>query len=1767
MAPRASTTGGKKSTVVNGHSLAPNCHVFVSVPWSRREGEPYLIARVMEVLPAVAVSESTTGLGARVRVAYYLRPRDISNRYIADHRLVVATMHTDVIAAEYVRGLCTVKHKESIGDMDAYKRERDAFYWHQLYDRYLHRYFDAVPTDKIQNAPANVKKYLATNFEYILCEPGMSSELCEAERGCTTCFKWASNAESVTCDRCKSVWHLSCLDPPLAQKPKVGYSWSCAPCSKAHDEEVEAYMETGIAPVKKADLTAGKAKGKGKEKEKLDKGKGKEVVPGRVRLTNGWPFRYYGMHTEPYSVLDPHDSLYPRASTRLGNKFQAVVPAWDPDRTAEASESNGRAVSAKRSKASPPTSKAEKPKGKGARLPTPDRGEEDAARILFRDADDLTDEKLDSLVSSIKGLPAYKMAGVDLIDKGLSLVKNGDTSTALAGVRKATAGSVGHPAWNEADREKLVSGAAHFGNDIEEIWDTLPTKKIGDVVKRYYIDIAHALQEDVPQQIEEKEAAAAQVERKGKGSGRNKAAVDSDDEGSVCGPPSTAAAKRARKCAVCATQVAPRWYRCPEQIGTPTKTTDIHVMCQDCGLRWRHFGMQYPPTNPDDYKLIPAAPAKISGRKSEKVEPEPKRKDSLTKSRTTSPPPAKPVDLPPTPCLLCKKLEPKSTLAQCSVCDLSIHTGCYGVPEDIPGKDWRCDLCALAPRKKLLPAPRHCILCPPSTNIDEAAPPSALDILKPTEGKNYIHFLCSVWHPEIRFSETPNIIAEALPTIPSKRRLQTCAVCKVKDTGACIKCEDCTKHFHVGCAWSAGYRFGFEIHPLKKKRAKEVAPVKFKDEEGEMTACVWCPDHHFAHMDRITYEIAQRDPRTKLTALQTYISANKPGVSSDTFPLLRRARRLDLLISSALKTAVPGASIESGGEMLPPALIPAPRSVKRASPPVPVASERPSKQRRIESPEASVSLQPLDVDVDMSEVEEPPEPVEIQEPPILSSPSSLSAILNPTTVSITSLRDAPSFFSPSPPGPLLHANRPEPPRVAGTPPPEFASPRHSSFPFHSNLPPIPSPLVSNDAPPPPSSPIGAAAPPSMLFDDLPVAPEPAPQGSPGYDSVPELSDPVQDAIEPVEDTPVCRPGSSHEADEPLAQDAEAPTPPSESPVVTLDVPAPEEFTPDSPIDEILDSEPEAVDEPLSSHQVEAPPAHDAPASRWIGTPFAAPVSPAPALGGTTDGETFEELPEALDEPIGSQSTAEPLAPEAPEAPSTDAPVAALVETPPGGTDGDSSINQSFDSRSADEPTSSGQIEEPLAQDAPLPPSPDAPVAALVGAPSEGTDNDSSIKEPLDSLLADDEPASSRQIEEPLVQDAPSIDVPFAATVTPAPDTDEVPPVEEGLESADEPVSSQSIDEPLAQVQPSIDAAPVVPDSEGPMDDWPVEALLESPMVDERLESDQAEVAPAQGASQGAPRSSSPVPAPAPAPLPFRLAQGGTNSGSLDAPSEGQQAEELLDDHQLEDALVPDVQQSLPTADPTPEVVIPAPVAAIVPVAPVAVAPAPVVQRMQRPRLYFKNHGSHRPLRVVEKGIGLSRGANKRVAPQASGSFHFIDETVARMKKHKLSAATASSTTAAAAPPSRSASSALAPTASSQPPAIYSLPTPQGPSSYPSPNDHLASGYSPYNGAPFQSTSRLAANGNGPGTSPRHAGSTGPPTPMNEYADLSPVLSSPRPLSPFPLDPALNAFTLDPALNPFTLDPTLGGAYPLDPSLLFGANPWMGSEGVPAGHSG
>ncbi|KDN45083.1 hypothetical protein K437DRAFT_125829 [Tilletiaria anomala UBC 951] len=349
----------------DGRNISINDFIYISPPWSPGAGEPYLIGRVMEfvMVPAdLAAPGPSTGRVNRlhVRANLFLRSRDISLRINNDQRLVVATMNAEIFSLENIRGTCEVRHRDHVGDGSApdlaiWKKQEGRFYFHQLYDRYIHRFYDIIPTEKLRNAPAEVLEFLRNHYSFIIAEPGMQSELCDALRGCATCKQWASSPESVRCDTCKQFWHMRCLNPPLSAKPAKGYSWTCAPCTKKHElavEEGKSGSSTSLGmsrlPGSQGSIkggpetTAVKAKAgwpKGRARTKINRDtmtpEG-SLAPQRVvadlkgtRCFNKWPYRYFGQHTDAMDVLDPYDSIYPRATTRLGVKFQTDLLSWE----------------------------------------------------------------------------------------------------------------------------------------------------------------------------------------------------------------------------------------------------------------------------------------------------------------------------------------------------------------------------------------------------------------------------------------------------------------------------------------------------------------------------------------------------------------------------------------------------------------------------------------------------------------------------------------------------------------------------------------------------------------------------------------------------------------------------------------------------------------------------------------------------------------------------------------------------------------------------------------------------------------------------------------------------------------------------------------------------------------------------------------------------------------------------------------------------------------------------------------------------------------------------------------------------------------------------------------------------------------------------------------------------------------------------------------------------------------------------------------------
>lgn len=182
--------------------LASVDYIYLSAAWAPGAGEPYIIARVMEFVTAASSRSGAAALASssgtlQVRANVFLRMRDISLRNTNDPRLLVATMHSDVFNLENVRGVCEVRHRELIGNGSApevsqWKKKDDHFYYYQLYDRYIHRFYDVIPTEKVKNAPPSVLSVLRTRYSFIVAEVGMMADLCDALRGCAVCHRWAA---------------------------------------------------------------------------------------------------------------------------------------------------------------------------------------------------------------------------------------------------------------------------------------------------------------------------------------------------------------------------------------------------------------------------------------------------------------------------------------------------------------------------------------------------------------------------------------------------------------------------------------------------------------------------------------------------------------------------------------------------------------------------------------------------------------------------------------------------------------------------------------------------------------------------------------------------------------------------------------------------------------------------------------------------------------------------------------------------------------------------------------------------------------------------------------------------------------------------------------------------------------------------------------------------------------------------------------------------------------------------------------------------------------------------------------------------------------------------------------------------------------------------------------------------------------------------------------------------------------------------------------
>ncbi|CAE6419711.1 unnamed protein product [Rhizoctonia solani] len=323
--------GGPSLRISNGEIACVNDHVYVSPPWPQRDGIPYNIARIMEFLPDEGATR-TRGKGreifTRVRLAWYYRPSDLNDRPSADPRLLLAAIFSEVQPVSHLRAKCYVRHKDKISDLPAWKKKPDHFYFQRVFDPYIRKEFDVLRSADVTNLPAEIREVLQTRYEFVVAERDVIGDLTDNLRLCETCEKWAPSHDSVRCDTCKCYYHMACVNPPLVAKPAKGYGWTCGACSRHHDEQVSQPGGRHVTPVTKS--RSSKAAAKSRSLAGLNANLSHRDINSEDRYFKMWPFRYFGLYTVAEDTLDPDDLIFPKAATRVGARYQAVVGPWVP---------------------------------------------------------------------------------------------------------------------------------------------------------------------------------------------------------------------------------------------------------------------------------------------------------------------------------------------------------------------------------------------------------------------------------------------------------------------------------------------------------------------------------------------------------------------------------------------------------------------------------------------------------------------------------------------------------------------------------------------------------------------------------------------------------------------------------------------------------------------------------------------------------------------------------------------------------------------------------------------------------------------------------------------------------------------------------------------------------------------------------------------------------------------------------------------------------------------------------------------------------------------------------------------------------------------------------------------------------------------------------------------------------------------------------------------------------------------------------------------
>ncbi|KAL9058373.1 MAG: hypothetical protein Q9162_001828 [Coniocarpon cinnabarinum] len=627
-------------------------------------GDPYYLCRIMDF--RTANPEDPRSPVVSMLVNWFYRPRDIS-RYSSDPRFLFASMQSDESPLSSLRGKCTIKHRTEIQDLDEYRRVRDSFWFMQLYDRYSRRPYEMVPANAIINVPPNVKKAIDDQWKFLVLEPARQRELTSAVKLCKRCGLYAAPEKSVDCGVCRDTYHMTCVNPPLSRKPSRGFAWSCAPCSRAQERRLEERHTAIIEPDKKREDATDEEKPETENPSALPSG---TITPlpdipesdslpeqppeqAEVAKANMWPWRYLGLHCRIDDVLQYDDrAIYPRASSRLGNRHQADVKDWfgravelmPTTHTSRKFKGFGRGRDPKLSK----EVQAQLQQEKAASKTRPGWQQDEPAGYIARGEDfDASDPRCTATQLFVKpeAQPATGFAAVNakppgddnsideymdtarqlgkqwglvttskkgdpqistnFLDQALKLLNKHkfDTTAALNELSDHHSNSeLKNPELTETELKKFEDGVAKHGSDLRSVRRHVKTKTHGEIVRFYYTWKFTRKGHEIW---------GGNVGRKGVKRRAETSWVDiaDDEDDSAFDNDKAFNRKRRFQCKHCGTRSSRQWRRAPNVAPGATLLADpkggkekanqlVVALCKRCALLWRRYAIYW--ADPDE---------------------------------------------------------------------------------------------------------------------------------------------------------------------------------------------------------------------------------------------------------------------------------------------------------------------------------------------------------------------------------------------------------------------------------------------------------------------------------------------------------------------------------------------------------------------------------------------------------------------------------------------------------------------------------------------------------------------------------------------------------------------------------------------------------------------------------------------------------------------------------------------------------------------------------------------------------------------------------------------------------------------------------------------------------------------------------------------------------------------------------------------------------------------------------------------------------------